>query len=142
MTSISASGDIKNYQISAAIIFLLGLVVVYIVSSLSPYPYYVSVVAIFIQVLLFISRFLFARKHLNISIIEFSNEVLRPIVIVTSAAVILPLLLKHYIAENSLLIITGIIADVLYIGLLIFLLGMSRAERQFVIELTKKLLKL
>lgn len=142
MTSISATGKIKHYQISVTLIFLSGLVFVYLVTYFSPYPYYVSIVSIFIQIALLISRYRYASKHLSISGAEFFNEVLRPVIVVTLFAIILPVLFVLVLPQYGLLgVILVIMLEVVYTLIIIYVFGMNYSERRFVKDFMRKLLR-
>lgn len=135
-TSIFATGKIKYYQISLASIFILGLVIAYIVLAHGAAPYFVSIVSIFVQFALFISRIYFAHKYVNISLKHYFADVLRPCIIVTCFSVVLPYILyKNAITDFQ--IILSVIIDIIYVGLLILFLGTSSLERRSLVNLIK-----
>ena len=142
MTSISATGKIKHYQISVAIIFITGLVFVYLFTCFCPYPYYVSIVSIFIQIALLMSRFSYASKYLSILRFEYLKEVLIPVLRVTILAIILPVLIFILLPQYGLLgVILLIMLEVLYTLIIIYIFGITHSERRFVKDFMSKLLR-
>ena len=139
-TSILATGNIKYYQIVLSTIFIIGLAVVYVTLSLGAKPYYVSIVSVIVQFVLLIARLYFAHNGVNISYRHYIVEVLIPCGIVACLSIILPCLLSKF-AESDVQIIITIFLDFIYVGLVIFLIGMNRFERNYILTLLKQKLK-
>ena len=139
-TSIFATGKIKYYQISLSCIFVGGLVLAYVLLARGAEPYYVSIVSIFIQFALFISRIYYAHKYVNISFKRYSVDVLLPCIIVTCLAIILPYILNKY-TFTDFQIVMSILIEILYVGLVILLFGTNRLERRSLFNLIKHKIK-
>lgn len=137
VTSLFATGAIKHYQILLALTFLGGLIIVYIALSLGAAPYYVSVVAIFIQLVLLVFRLYFTHKHVGFSYKQFGIDVLTPIIMVTLLSIIPSYLLKGW-STNIWQIILSITIEITCTGLLILFVGMSNGERCYTIDIIKQ----
>lgn len=138
VTSLFATGAIKFYQISLGVTFLLGLMIVYLVLSLGAEPYFVSVVAIFIQFILLLFRLYFTHKHVGFSYKQFVTDVLVPIIAVTVFSILPAYLLKEWSSNNIWQIILSMAVEIFFTGLIILLVGMSRGERDYIIKSIKQ----
>lgn len=134
--SIFATGNIKEYQISLSVSFLCGLVLVYIFLMLGAEPYFVSIVAVLIHVILLIFRLLFAQKYVGISIKKYFIEVLIPATIVIVLSVPAPYILNK-ICYGLPLTLISIMVEVIYIGFLIFYIGLDKIERKKILATIK-----
>lgn len=135
-TSIFASGHIKNYQMLLSAIFMLGVVAIYVLLYFGGKPYYVSVVAIFIQLFLAIIRLYFSHKYVGFSYKNFIKNVLIPVSAVTVLSLVLPCLISRF-AITPLLSVALIMMEAFYVGLLVILLGVSNSERMYIVKTFK-----
>ena len=110
---------------------------VYIALFFGAKPYSVSVVAIFIQLVMLVFRLYFTHKHVGFSYKQFTKDVLIPIMMVTTLSIIPLFLLKDWPINIWQMILTMMI-EVVCIGLLILLVGMSRRERSYIINVVKQ----
>lgn len=137
VTSLFATGAIKYYHISLGVTFFVGLIMVYIALFFGAKPYSVSVVAIFIQLVMLVFRLYFTHKHVGFSYKQFAKDVLIPIMTVTTLSIIPLFLLKDWPINIWQMILTMMI-EIVCIGLLILLVGMSRRERSYIINVVKQ----
>lgn len=137
VTSLFATGAIKYYHISLGVTFFVGLIMVYLALFFGAKPYSVSVVAIFIQLVMLVFRLYFTHKHVGFSYKQFATDVLIPIMMVTTLSIIPLFLLKDWPINIWQMILTMMI-EVVCIGLLILLVGMSRRERSYIINVVKQ----
>lgn len=135
-TSIFASGYIKKYQMLLSVIFMLGVVAIYVVLYFGGRPYFVSVVAIFIQLFLAIIRLYISHKYVGFSYKSLINNVLIPVSVVSILSLIFPCLVGQY-TITPLLSVALIMLEALYVGLLVFFLGVSKSERMYIIKTIK-----
>lgn len=135
VTSVFATGKIKNYQISLSITFLLGLLLVYILMKNGFKPYYVSIVAVFINICLLFVRLLFARKYVGISLRQYCMDVMFPVVIVSVLSIPIPILLNLF--SDSAYALLSIIIEIVIIGTIISFTGLSKTERKYLIRSIK-----
>ena len=136
-TSLNATGKIKHYQITLSAIFISGLGLIYFVLKGGAEPYFVSVVAILIQFVLLVARLFFAHKYVDFSYIQFFRKVVLKVSVVTLVAII-PSFVLYGIANGFWVNILNIVAEVLSTGFIIFLLGLNRTERLFILNIVKK----
>ena len=104
MTSLSATGKIRNYQIVVSFIILLIVPVGYIALRLgcdAPSVFYITI--IFSGISGF-ARFLFCRKQIGYSLREMTKGVLLPVLSVTVVALPLPIFAKlEYFQTDTLM---------------------------------------
>lgn len=137
VTSLFATGAIKSYQISLGVTFLIGLIIVYVALFLGAEPYSVSVVAIFMQLVMLVSRLYFTHKHIGFSYRQFFMNVLVPIIMVTFLSMIPSCILKVW-STSIWQIILSITIEITSTALLILLVGMSSGERDYIIKSIKQ----
>lgn len=131
LTSILATGKIRNYHISLACIFLSGILVIYVVLKVGAPSYSVSVVAVFIQIFLLCARFFFANRQVGLGFGLFLKNVIVPVVKVSSISWIIPFLLGN-MEDTIICFIFYVVIDFLYILIIIFLLGLTSTERVYI----------
>lgn len=104
MTSLSATGKIRNYQIVVSFIILLIVPVGYIALRLgcdAPSVFYITI--IFSGISGF-ARFLFCRKQIGYSLREMTKGVLLPVLSITVVALPLPIFAKlEYFQTDTLM---------------------------------------
>lgn len=137
MTAIQATGRIRAFQIVTAGLLILNLPVSYILLKLGFPPQITMVVSIIISVIAQISRLLFAKKQVGLGIIYYCKEVLWPIGLVTICSVVMPLLLTFVIENEMAEFIIVSTVSVLSVGLFVFVLGMSKDERSYLLGSVK-----
>ena len=102
MTSLSATGKIRNYQIVVSCVILCILPAGYVALKLgcdAPSVFYITIV--FTLVSGFV-RFLFCRKQIGYSLKKMSKEVLLPIAGVTALSLPLPIYVKsHWLVVST-----------------------------------------
>ena len=136
-TSLNASGNIKYYQIALSGIFLGGLLIIYYILNRGAEPYTVSIVAVLIQLILLIARLYFAHRYVAFSYTAFFKQVICRGFIVSFFA-FLPTSLFYGKVYGFWLNSVIIIIEGLLTCFLIFVIGLNRSEKSFVINILKK----
>jgi hypothetical protein len=135
--AVSSTGKVKWYQIITGGLMIVTLFVAYFALKLGLPPaavFYISIVTTFLAQ---ISRIIFMRFLLGMSIKDYSKDVLAPIFIVTILACLFPVLCYVYIEPNLVrLIITSLVSVVSTVGL-IFIFGINRDERLLILNYIK-----
>jgi len=99
MSSIQATGNIRNYQITMGCLILMNIPLAYILLKMEFPVYFVTISCIIIELISLIVRIVFAKKLVNMNFKDFWSQVIRPTLIV----VVVPLiccLIPHYIISN------------------------------------------
>lgn len=132
-TSLNAAGKIRKYQITLSAIFLCGLGLIFFILKGGAKPYMISVIAILIQFALLIARIYYAHKCVLFSYICFFKDVILKVSIVTFLSLLAPSLL-HDCSNSILQHILTIAFETISTGLIILVFGMSKTERQIIMN--------
>ncbi len=137
MTSMSATGKIRNYQIIVSTIIILIIPFSWLALKLGYPAQSVFIVMIFISAVSGIVRFLFCRKAIGFSAHKFFNDVFNPILRTILLAVPIPLITRYFwLTNDSLLDFSiNIALDFLFPLLLAWFIGMKKSERTMIISL-------
>lgn len=104
MTSLSATGKIRNYQIVVSMIILLIVPVGYVALRLgsdAPSVFYITIVFTAISGF---ARFLFCRKQIGYSLRAMTKSVLLPVFGMTVVALPLPIIIKYEYFKTDTLV--------------------------------------
>ena len=133
MTSAAATGKIKLYQSVLGGIQLLIVPVAYVVLRMGGEPNSVFVVHIGVSIIAFVARVLIVRGLIVLPVSRFITEVCGRGLIVTAVAVALPLALFCTMSDTLLSAAVIVVVSVVSVAVCSFFLGLSSAEREFVI---------
>ena len=117
MTAIQATGRIRAFQIVTAGLLILNLPVSYVFLKFGCPPQITMIISICISIIAQLSRLVFAKKQIGLSIAYYCREVLWPIGLVTIFSLVLPLLLVFVIDSAMTEFIIVSIVAVLTVGL-------------------------
>ena len=98
ITSMHASGKVRDYQIIVGGISLLTLPIVYIVLKMGSAPYWAMIVSAFMSLILLLSRLVLLRKTIQMPIISFLKKVIFKITLVT---ILLSYTTRNYILQYA-----------------------------------------
>lgn len=139
MTSLSATGVIRNYQVLVSLIILCIVPVGYLVLKLgfgAPSVFYVTI--LFSLVSGFV-RFLFCRKQIGYSLRKLCNNVLSPVIVMTLVALPLPVYirLKMLPERNIFNFIILCLLAILITGLSAWYLALGKKEKNTIVSMVK-----
>lgn len=130
--SVQATGDIRNYQILMSVLILLNIPFSYILLKWGFPVYYVWIVRIIFNIVTFIARCWYMRVKMYFPIKQFINKVMCPVVLVTMAALPLPLLAYYSITGIYANFIITIFISLVSVAIATYTLGLTNHEREFV----------
>lgn len=139
MTSLSATGVIRNYQIVVSLVILCIVPVGYVFLKLgydAPSVFYVTILFSFLSGFV---RFLFCRKQIGYSLRKMTKDVLLPLFGMTAISLPLPVYMKMEVLKNDSFvnfIILSVVAAVVS-GIAAWYIGMRKKERTTICELVK-----
>ena len=133
ITSLMATGDIKWYQIvvGSSLLFIVPIAYLFLKVGF-PIETALIVSALFIF-LGDVIRVIFCKKQLGLSLRLFSLKVVLPITIVTILSVILPGVIHYNLSEGWIRLILSTVVSCLIITILIYTIGLTATERNFII---------
>lgn len=141
MTAAQASGKIKLYQGVVGGLLLFILPVSWLFLKLGYPPPVTLFVSISISIIALFSRLLILRNLVKLKMKDFLNEVVLKVLIVGSISVIIPVIFYYYLEPSlSRFLITGF-SSVISSVFCIYLIGLSKSERLFVLQTINKNIK-
>ena len=119
MSSIQATGRIRNYQITMSLIILLNLPIAYFILK-AGYPiYYVTAAFVVLEVISLIVRIFMAHKITGMDIPDYFKQVIFPTAIVVGASFIVGLIPYFFIQRSFVrVIVVSFVYAVVYLSLL------------------------
>lgn len=139
MTSVSATGNIKNYQIVVNSCIMLSLPISYIFLKLGFNVISVFVILIFISAISGVLRFYFCKRLIGFSVSHLIDKVLKPIFVTTVFSLIPSIIVIYFSYGNSVLrfFVTGTVS-LLSTLLSCWFIGLSQHERTYILQYIKK----
>ncbi len=137
MTAAQASGKIKLYQgvVGGLLLFILPISYVFLKFGFEPeVTLYVSIC---ISIAALYARLIIISPLVNLSIVEFSKNVIFKIVPVAILAIILPFSIIYFLPQGFYRIIISGFASMVSVVFTIYLVGLSRAEQKIMLEKIK-----
>ena len=140
ITAMLATGKIRNYQLVVGGFQLLNLPVSYILLRFGAIPETVLIVAIVISQLCLVSRLYMLRGLIGLKARDFIKKVYANVIEVTILSVIVPFLLAIVLNNDFLNFIVLSIITVVSTLLVVFYVGCTMEERQFVVSKVKMII--
>lgn len=131
ITAMLATGKIRNYQIIVGGLQMMNLPVSYILLRNGIFPEIVIIVAILFSQCCLITRLLMLHYMIKLSIKKYIMKVYINVFVVALISSIIPLILKYNMTESLLNFATITILSILYTGVVIYLIGCTNEERNF-----------
>lgn len=129
-TSVFAHGKIRNFQITTAVVQIIGLFLSFIVLKMGFVPYSIAIVSIIVQVIIFFVRLYFNSKICPIGLKRFFLSIVLPILITTVFSLVLPAVMYIICSNHSIWVALALCAiDALWVLFVVFYIGFSKEER-------------
>ena len=132
--SVNANGNIKGIQMVSTILILLGLIADFLFLQSGALPYIIAVITIIIHFGYWCSYMYYARKLSGVSIRLYLKEVIKPVVLVSIIAIIVPSLLSFMVLTKWMVLLLCM-ADVVWVGVVVYLFGFNKEERIYINDL-------
>ena len=139
ITTMMATGNIRNYQIVVGGMQLLNLPISYFAIKLGCPPESIFIVAIIISLCCLVLRLNMLRPMIGISIPSFIKEVcLRCIYVVVLSSIVSLFIIRIFSADTILSLIAWLVLIVLSVLVSIYYVGCKKEERVYIWEIVKK----
>ena len=136
-SSISATGRIKYFQIVTGGLLILNLPIAWFFLNMGYPPEVTMYIAITISCIAQITRILFSKHYNNMSVRAYLKNVVLPIIAVIVTSMVVPLFLWIRMEEGMLRMLVVGIASIMFSGVCIMLLGVTKPERTIFINIVK-----
>ena len=129
ITSMLATGNIRNYQIVVGGLQLLNLPVSYLCLKLGAAPESTVMVAIVISQICLAARLLMLEKMIGLSVKEFISRVYLNVIYVAAAAIVIPLIISFFLPDGILWTLLSVVVSALSAALSVLFVGCTAVER-------------
>ena len=137
-TTVSATGNIKWFQIITGGLLILNLPISWLFLKLESPPEVTMYVAIVISVIAQTSRILFARNKAGMSIDAYLKDVILPVIEVTMLSILFPSLFVSVMEQGLFRFLFLLTTTWAITAVIIFYSGMTGEERKRISLVTKK----
>lgn len=141
ITLVKATGDVKKYECIIGGLMLTILPISYIFLRLGYPPYSVFIVHLAIEIIAQNFRIIIAGNKIGLSYKKFAGEILVKVSLVTIVSSLLPVYIHLNYCHDSISSFTNCIITFIYSAIIIYILGLNKAERKAIINLVFKKLR-
>lgn len=134
ITAMLATGKIRNYQIVVGGLQMMNLPLSYIFLHMGLFPEVVIVVAIVISQCCLFARVLMLRGMIGLSVKKYLINVYLNVVVVAIVSSIFPILMMDRVNDSFASFALSSFFAVVYTGIIIYYLGLSKEERLFLLN--------
>lgn len=131
---VQATGKIRNYQILIGVLIFLNFPLAYIVLKAGMSVYSVWVVRIVVNAIVFAVRCVYINRKYDFPLLGYCKRVILPVLAISVVAVPLSFLVRESVSGHWTQFIVSCAFAVCMTTVLTFLFGLSKKERNFVLE--------
>jgi O-antigen/teichoic acid export membrane protein len=142
MTSVQATGKIKWYQIVTGGLLLMNLPVSWFFLKCGYAPEVTMYISMSLAIISQLSRILFMKKILHMSIKSYMKDVIWIISRVTLFSYLIPVIFFFYMDAGLIRFITIVCISMITCGSAIYLVGMTKNERNIIVKYVRKYAKI
>lgn len=136
--SVTANGNIRGIQVSSSILLVMGLVAGFLSLRAGALPYIIAIINFAVHFGFWICYMYYARKYCHVSLRSYFRTVVVPVMLVTVVCGFLPFALTLVdVGMWALLLIC--LADWIWVGVAIYVCGLSKAEKEYVLSSLNKI---
>lgn len=135
---VQATGKIKHYQIIMGTLIFLNFPLIYLALKLNFPVYYVWVIRIIVNILVFLVRCIYMQTKYHFPIKQYFLKVIVPVITVTIVTIPFSLLVKNLIVGYWIRFIISCFFSIGFTLLIIYRLGLNSKEKSFVLETIRK----
>lgn len=139
IAAVSATGNIKKYQIISGGLMITVVPAAYIVLKMGGAPWMVFAVYLVISILAYIATIRIVLPQINMDLKDYSFHVLRPCAFVLFLSLITPVIMKQLTGSGILFSLLNIAITVVITGVLCFTLGIDKEMRKLIISKARKI---
>lgn len=133
VTAMLATGKIRNYQIVVGVLQMLNLPISYVLLRIGCIPETVMMVAIGLSQCCLAARLVMLRTMIGLSARKYLREVYLNVILVTTAAAVLPILTTVILEESFLNFVIIVLISLITAAISIFYIGFNKNERDFAV---------
>lgn len=138
ITSLMATGNIRNYQIVVGGFMLLNLPISYVFLRMGLPIFVPLAVSLCISVFSLILRLYFCKMQIALSAMAYWNKVVCPIIFLTILSALCPIVVLNEMDEGFFRLIVTILTCFVSVTVCAYAIGLSNSERSIVNNLVKE----
>jgi len=135
--TVQASGRIKTYQIVVSLIIFSNLPLCYIIMRLGGSPVLVFVIKLIVNFCAYLYRFYYANSLVHFTLLNYIRNIISPVLVVSSISILLSICIfklnLNFIVSSILIVFMSVIV--------VYLIGTTQSEKQFITEIVRKRFK-
>ena len=135
---VHSSGKMKVYQIVGSVFNLIALPADYIALKLGAEPEVALYITFISMILVQISALIVLKTIVNYSIKTYVRQVILPFMLTVALTILIPIVLHKLIDDGLLRFIIVFCFSILEIGLVFYMVGLNRNERELCISFLRK----
>lgn len=139
ITSMHASGKVRDYQIIVGGISLLTLPMAYVLLKMNYPPYSAMIVGLILAIICHFVRLILLKKSIGFPIMTFIKQVTLRVSILFVLALLIPLIIYINLAINWLSFLLIVIVSFISSIFLAYIIGLDRKEKDFILEKIRKI---
>lgn len=140
-TAIGATGRVQKYHFFVSIIILLALPLTYISFKLGSDPIFAFLINLIISIIALLYRLLYTKKYVPYSFHDYCSQVVFRCLKITLISIPVPLILKYSFCTSTASTLLIIALTIVISLITIYLIGLSKNERLFIINNIAKLVR-
>lgn len=130
ISSVNATGKIRNYQLTIGMILLSIVPVLYVILKITTIsPIFVIVFILFSDIVALIARLLFCKKQIKLDMAKFVKDVYGRILLLVVVTIPFVWFCHHYLSHNIIMVFLSFVISVVLILTAIYFVGMTNGER-------------
>lgn len=128
-TAARAPGKMRNYELILGLMQLLLFGVAWLVLSLGAPAYYVYIVAIIINILMFVVRLIIVNKLIGLSILSYIKQVIFPVLSVAALSIVLLYAIYASLPKRMIYTIINMVLGVVISCITMYFIGLDKMWR-------------
>ena len=141
-TSVNAQGNIKGMQIWSSVLLLAGLVASFVFLRKGAKPWILAIITFAVHVGFMLVYIYYAHKLCYVKMRSFFRQVILPIAGASALSLVIPVVIRSLGNSGFWLVIGKCAADLAWVAVAVFLLGLAKEEKEYVKAVVLRIFKL
>ena len=133
--SVIATGVIKKYHITMSLLIFLNIIFSYVFLKLGFPPEIIVINKCWLDVVYLVVRLLFTKKLIGLSIKDFLNKVIAPVIVLSLIFIVPNHFLYRMLDDNFIKLLSSIILLAFFYPVLVLFIGITKKERNSILHI-------
>lgn len=136
---VHATGKMKAYQLCGGSISLISVLIVYIAMLIWDVPSFALIVLLALDIVRQCVALFVVKTIVNeFSLKTYLQNVILPLILVASVAIVFPAIAHHYMQEGALRFLIVLVLSILSVASCIYMIGLNNSEKKLVKTILSK----